>query len=275
MTSREWLAYYRQNRHDRLPIAWDEPLGELPGAVGYSIARYQLGESSDGRRLCRLARRTGDESYARAIVLLVREEQEHAHLLGRILDRFSIPHLSLHWSDWLFRRGRHLLGFYQEIMVLLMAEIVALKYYSVLWNGTTDAALRRVCEQILHDEKFHLRFHCEALHRLFGSAPRAVGAVLTAMFAVASAVATWDHRKALDALGCSSQEFLDESWQNFAAARQAIVTGEAFVWSRATQRVEAPVPMVSPPARGPEVLVFAQTVIQCARRAIRQALAAR
>jgi hypothetical protein len=41
-------------------------------------------------------------------------------------------------------------------------------------------------------------------------------------------------------LGASSEEFLSESWLNFAAARQSIFTGEAFVWSAAAGAVEAP-----------------------------------
>ena len=172
MNSQEWLAYYRQNRHDRMPVAWDEPVcvpSATYAALARSLARFQLGESSNGRRLrrraWRLAARTGDTAYPQAIELFIGEEQEHSRLLGRMLERLQAPRLRRHWSDWLFRRGRHLLGFYEEVAVLLMAEIVTLKYYSVLWNGIRDPALRRVCEQILHDEKFHVRFHCEYLHR--------------------------------------------------------------------------------------------------------------
>src|SRR5439155_572372 len=142
MNSTEWRAYYRQNRADRLPVAWDEPVGAVAGAVCESVARFQLGESSEGRRLRALAWRTGDDAYAEAIDLFIEEEQEHARLLGLVLDRWAARRLRRHWSDWLFRRCRHLLGFYEEIAVLLMAEIVALKYYSVLWNGSRDAAVQ-------------------------------------------------------------------------------------------------------------------------------------
>ena len=279
MNSQEWRAYYEQNRRDRLPVAWDKPVrvtAATRGPLTRSVARFQLGESSDGRRLRRLAQRTGDDAYAVAIELFIGEEQEHARLLGKVLDRLEAPRLKRHWSDWLFRRCRHLLGFYEELAVLLMAEIVALKYYSVLWNGTPDAALRRVCKQILHDEKFHVRFHCEYLHRQLARSPRLAAAVLTAMFAGASAVVAWDHRDALVALGSSAEDFLDESWRNFAAVRQAIVTGEAFVWSRATQRVESP-SAAPTPRRTPwaEAFNFVHTVTQCALRAWRQAVAVR
>ena len=136
--------------------------------------------------------------------------------------------------------------------------------------------MRRVCEQILHDEKFHVRFHCEYLHRRLARSPRLAAAVLTAMFAGASAVVAWDHREALVALGSSAEDFLDESWRNFAAARQAIVTGEVFVWSRATQRVESPSSAhASRHTRWAEMFEFAHTVAQCGLRAWRQAIAAR
>jgi hypothetical protein len=267
MNSAEWRAYYRQNRLDRLPVAWDAPVGAVARAVRVSVARFQLGESSEGRRLRALAWRTGDAAYAEAIELFIREEQEHARLLGTVLDRWEARQLRRHWSDWLFRRCRHLLGFYEEIAVLLMAEIVALKYYSVLWNGTRDAAVQRVCEQMLHDEKFHVRFHCEYLHHRFGGR-RWAGRLLTAMFAGASAVVAWNHRAALVALGSSAEDFLDDSWRNFAAARQAILTGEAFVWSRATQQAEAPAVLpATRPATWAEILDFARTVAQCGWRA--------
>ncbi|MEI6083357.1 MAG: ferritin-like domain-containing protein [Verrucomicrobiota bacterium] len=254
MNSRDWLEYYRQNRRDRLPIAWDQPIrgaAVVQAGVARSLARFQLGESSEGTRLRqaahRLARRTGDSAYAEAIELFISEEQEHARLLGVALNRFAVPRLRHHWSDWLFRRCRHGLGFYEEIMVLLMAEIVALKYYSVVRDGTADSALQRVCDQILHDEKFHVRFHCEYLHRWLAVRPpvvqRLAGWGLAVLFAGASTVVAWDHRAAFAALGSSAEEFLDDSWENFAAVRQAILTGEAFVWSRKLRRVESPAPV--------------------------------
>src|SRR5437867_1207064 len=143
MTSTEWLAYFRQNRLDRLPVAWDEPVAVTAparAALERSVARFQLGESSDGRRLrrrvWRLAGRTGDIAYAQAIELFIGEEQEHSRLLGRMLERLQAPRLRRHWSDWLFRRGRHLLGFYEEIGVLLMPGSGRWNIKGFRWTGT-------------------------------------------------------------------------------------------------------------------------------------------
>lgn len=271
MNSREWRDYFRQNRQDQIPVGWDEPVDVAAGArpaLTRSLARFQLGESSEGRWLRRRVRQTGDAEYAEAIALFIGEEQKHAQLLARALERLGAARLRRHWSDSLFRLCRHLPGFYGEISVLLMAEIVSLKYYSAVWNGTADAALRRVCEQILHDEKFHVRFHCEYLHRRWGRR-RFIAPVLTAMFARASAFVAWDHREALWVLGSSPEDFLEDSWANFAAARHAIVTGEPFVWSRTAQRVESPaVPPVRPRPSWAEAVAVVRRVMRLTRRAL-------
>jgi hypothetical protein len=196
------------------------------------LACFQLGESSDGRRLRRLARRTGDALYAEAIELFIAEEQEHARLLGKILDRFAAPRLHRHWSHWLFRHCRHMAGLHAEIVVLLMAEIAGMKYYGMARDGIDDAAVRRVCEQFLHDEEFHVRFHCEYLHRWLAGRSRPTRWLawrgLTWLFAGAMTVVAWDHRDALIAMGGSSKEYLAGAWLDFAAARSAVFTGEAF-----------------------------------------------
>jgi len=260
MNSTEWLAYFQQNQRDRVPISWHEGTRvcrHLRGPLARSLARFQLGESSDGARLRRAARRvaerTGDCEYAEAIGLFISEEQEHARLLANVLSGMATPLLRRHWSDWLFRRCRHLLGFYQEISVLLMAEIVALKYYSVVRGGAENSVIEKVCDQILYDEKFHVRFHCEYLQRVLVKRPswfrRSCWCALTGMFAGASVVVAWDHRRAFAALGSSWEEFLRESWLNFAAARHSIFTGEPFIWSAAAGVIESPIEAVAAQAQ--------------------------
>ena len=252
MSSTEWLSYFQQNQFDRMPITWHEGVHvcrHLRRPLASSLARFQLGESSDGSRLLaaasRVAAKTGDGDYRDAIVLFIAEEQEHSRLLARLLEQMQWPRLRCHWTDKWFRRCRHLLGLYEEISVLLMAEIVALKYYSVVRHGAGDELTARVCEQILHDEKFHIRFHCEYLYCALKERPALVRAGcwcgLGLMFAAANTLVACNHRTALVALGCSSREFLRDSWANFVAARCAIHSGEAFAWSDAGPQV-APQP---------------------------------
>src|SRR6266481_6217842 len=254
MNTADWLAYFRQNQLDRRGIAWHEGLSldpRLHGPLARSLARFQLGESSNGTRLLAAARRlsekTGDPFYPRTIALFIAEEQEHSRLLARVLQQMHAPLLPRHWTDSLFRRCRHLLGFYEEIAVLLMAEIIALKYYGIIRQRCGAPVLEVVCEQILADEKFHVRFHCERLHQVI--APRcwpiraACWTMLSAMFAGASTVVAWDHRRAFAALGSSSVEFLRDSWANFFAARKAIFGGTPFARDAADQ-----VPAAASPA---------------------------
>src|ERR1039458_6158260 len=115
MNSIDWLAYFRQNRLDRRGVAWHEGIlldPRLRGPLVRSLARFQLGESSDGARLLaaarRLSRKTGDEAYSEAIALFIAEEQEHSRLLAKVLELMNVPLLRRHWTDSLFRRCRHL-----------------------------------------------------------------------------------------------------------------------------------------------------------------------
>jgi hypothetical protein len=246
MNTNDWLAYFRQNQLDRRGIAWHEGISvdpRLHGPLARSLARFQLGESSNGTRLLTAARqlseRTGDRFYPNTIALFIAEEQEHSRLLAKVLQLMHAPLLPRHWTDSLFRRCRHLLGFYEEIAVLLMAEIIALKYYGVIRQRCRAPVLEIVCEQILADEKFHVRFHCERLHQVI--APRcwpiraACWGALSMMFAVASTIVAWDHRRAFTALGSSAVEFLWDSWLNFFAARRAIFDGTPFARDAADQ----------------------------------------
>ena len=246
MNTSDWLAYFRQNQLDRRGIAWHEGISlnpRLREPLARSLARFQLGESSNGTCLLAAARqlseRTGDPFYPRTIALFIAEEQEHSRLLAKVLQQMQAPLLPRHWTDSLFRRCRHLLGFYEEIAVLLMAEIIALKYYGVIRQGCRAPVLEVVCEQILADEKFHVRFHCERLHQVI--APRcwpiraACWGALSVMFAVASTVVAWDHRHAFAALGSSAVDFLRDSWLNFFAARKAIFNGAPFARDAADQ----------------------------------------
>src|SRR5205814_12322 len=83
----EWLAYFRRNRDQLLPIPW-EASGELDAierrAIARSVQAFQLGEQSEGHHLMRYARRhadeTGDPDYVETTRLFIAEEQRHARL---------------------------------------------------------------------------------------------------------------------------------------------------------------------------------------------------
>ena len=234
MNSSEWLAYFRQNRRDRMPVVWEPrvPVPEkLRAELGRSLAKFQLAESSAGLHLRAAAARTGDRDYASAIELFVVEEAEHARLLARVLDLLETRPLSRHWADTWGRRARRLAGLYSEVVVLLAAEVILLRFYGTVRRGVRQPAIAAVCGQILHDQKFHVRFHCESLHGQFAGNRLVRGLfcyALTAVFTAGSLVVAWDHRRTLAAVGCSAGEFLAGAWRNFRAARDAVYYGRPF-----------------------------------------------
>ena len=172
-SSEEWLAYFRRNTETLLPIPWSNGASLTPRekqTIYRSIQKFQLGESSEGNHLRCLARvyaaRTGDIAYGEAMELFIKEEQRHAHDLGRFMDLAEIPRTTSHWSDRVFRSLRTMGNLEMMLSVLLVAELIANVYYVALRDATDSPALHQLCQQILHDEEQHVHFHVKQLARL-------------------------------------------------------------------------------------------------------------
>lgn len=146
----------------------------LHPAVWASIQRFQVGEDGDGANLVGKAEEAGDGDYAQAVRLFVAEEQNHARLIARLLAAGGAPTLPGHWSDTVFVRLRRLMGLRMELLVLMIAEVVALRYYRALHDGADDALTSDVASRILSDEQRHVPFHCERLRASLTELPRAV-----------------------------------------------------------------------------------------------------
>jgi hypothetical protein len=145
------------------------------------------------------------------IDLFIKEEQEHARLMACVLDKLEAPLLRRHWSDGCFILLRRMFGLKHELLVLLMPEIIAKRYFRALRDGSRDEILRTVFGQILHDEEGHLAFHVDFLQRAFArlSVPgRLVLRVLWRLvFRLACLVVILDHRAILRGVGVSSAAF--------------------------------------------------------------------
>jgi hypothetical protein len=61
-----------------------------------------------------------------------------------------------------------------ELLVLMIAEVVALRYYRALRDGTDDSLTADVAGRILSDEQRHVPFHCERLHASLAELPHAM-----------------------------------------------------------------------------------------------------
>ncbi|MEW9534659.1 ferritin-like domain-containing protein [Microbispora sp. NPDC049125] len=193
----------------------------LDPALVRSLQRFQVGESGDGRGLIGKAGGAGDPVYAEAIRLFVAEECEHARLLGRLLLAAGATTIAGHWSDTAFVRVRRLLGLRTELMVLMLAEVVALGYYRAVRDGVRDPLATDVAARILSDELRHVPFHCERLRRSFRTTSRPYRAVASALWwlllAGALTVVVLDHSQAVSGLGVSRTGFAREVLAAFRA----------------------------------------------------------
>ena len=192
-----------------------------------SVRRFQLGESGDGQQLLRNAERAGDPEYVRAISLFVAEEQQHAELLLRLLSHLGGTPMSSHWSDAVFVRLRRLLGLRTELMVLSVAEVVALSYYGGLSSAGPDPVIRAVAARIVDDEHAHVRFQRDRLQSAFADSPtplRVMALVGWWVVAIgATVVVAFDHRGLLDAIGYPRTRFIRDVLADFAPLAAAVM----------------------------------------------------
>ncbi|HET6261688.1 MAG TPA: ferritin-like domain-containing protein [Chloroflexia bacterium] len=210
----DWVEHFARNRAGRINIPWELGVHVAPhlrATLASSLQRFQIGESGDGSHLRRVAARTGDRQYALAVAAFVREEQEHAAILARVLGCLETPLLERHWSNGCFRLICLVCGLRTELLVLLVAEIVAKRYYGLLLESVPDPVIGAICRQILHDEAGHIAFHCHALRptlaRLPVPAQWAVRAAWRAFFGAVCLLVAYDHRVLLRATGCSPAAF--------------------------------------------------------------------
>jgi len=134
--------------------------------------------------------------------------------MGIILRELNAPLLKSHWSDRCFVFMRQLFGLHQELMVLLLPEMIAKRYFRALHDGTSNPVLRAVFSQIARDEDGHLAFHIEYLRRAFEkmsfSRRIAVLIVWRLIFRATCVAVMLDHRAVLRAVGMEPRQFWDD-----------------------------------------------------------------
>lgn len=234
MTFDAWLTYYARNpdRQARLDavIDWTRPTPLTDAdraAIARSLQRFELGEAGDGARLLAKADRAGDPTYAAALRLFVAEEQRHSALFGRALDHLGWPRLSSHWSDAAFTGLRRALGLRTELALFLVAEVVALHYFTAL-ERCADEQVARMATRILADEREHVRFQVHRLHDGFAGTAAPVRAAVRCLWwpvAVgAAAVVAVDHRAALRVCGVRPWTLFGRAVRDFARASRTALT---------------------------------------------------
>ncbi|MEU8028823.1 ferritin-like domain-containing protein [Streptomyces sp. NPDC049099] len=226
----------RERRHAQGDPDWGQS-ATLHPAVWASIQRFQVGEDGDGANLVGKADEAGDGDYAQAVRLFVAEEQNHARLLARLLAAGGVPTLTGHWSDTAFVRLRRLMGLRMELLVLMIAEVVALRYYRALREGTDDALTSDVAGRILADEQRHVPFHCERLHASLAELPRVMRRPVMSLWRLlllaVSLVVAVDHGPALRRLGIGRLRFLADVAASSGAVVSAVLAPRPDAWTSA------------------------------------------
>jgi hypothetical protein len=235
----KWIRQFedeRERRHAQGDPDWERG-ATLHRAVWASIQRFQVGEDGDGANLVGKADEAGDADYAQAVRLFVAEEQNHARLLARLLEAGGMPTLKGHWSDTFFVRLRRLMVLRTELLVLMVAEVVALRYYRALRDGADDSLTSEVAGRILADEQRHVPFHSRRLHDSLAELPRAVRRPVMALWQLlllaASFVVALDHGPALRRLGLGRLRFLADVMGSSRAVVAAVLSPRTDAWSSA------------------------------------------
>jgi hypothetical protein len=224
-SSEEWCRYFARNDRNLRVIQWelgaDAPRRQIARIVP-SLRGWQLGETSEGRHLMRVAAKyaesMNDPAFVDATGYFIREEQRHGETLGRFLDLAGVPRARFNWGDGLFRFARYFLA-NMEVWAtpVVMVETHAMVYYHALSRATSSRVLRTICQQILCDEVPHIRFQCErlaALHRGRSAMLMGLTRLGHRVFFTLITLAVWvGHRRALRAGGYDFYDFWRSVWR--------------------------------------------------------------
>ncbi|MDH3707840.1 MAG: ferritin-like domain-containing protein [Acidimicrobiia bacterium] len=208
----------RAGRHRAITSVDTGDLGQAAAeALGRSLSTFQVGESGTGEHLFAAAEAAGvDDDYLDALGSFVGEEQEHARLLAVVLDAMEVPLRSSHWTDRVFVAVRRVKSLRAEVLTLLVAEVIALRYYSALRDGIECAPLGEVFARIHEDEVMHVDFHAETLpvhlHRFSPPVFAIVRLLWNTLVTVTSILVALDHTAALRQAGLGRRRFVADVW---------------------------------------------------------------
>lgn len=229
----QWQQYFLGNRDHFVHLEWKDSqtlTAQEKQNISQSVRQFQRGEHSEGKHFLQFAQRMQDTSYIETVKLFIKEEQDHAAILGKFMEAEGIPKLGRDWLDTIFRRLRKLAGLEGSVTVLLTAEIIAMVYYKALYNATRSAILKQICLQVLKDEEMHLRFQSYTLECLYKRKAgftsifsRTVHYVLVA--GTILMVWLW-HYKVLRSGGYSFLQYAGDVWKEFIRCRH-MMTGKS------------------------------------------------
>ena len=205
-----WLSHFQRNRQRPLPprAAIEDLTPAAAAALAWSLARFQIGETGEGRIVGAVVRAQMagiDDDYRRALALFIAEEGRHAHILAGLVRTFGGQLLASTWTERVFVHLRRLAGVRTKLLVMFAAEVIGIGFYDALAGALPPGPARRALASIAADERAHFVFH-RRFFRL--QAPRGwrralFRAAWVVIASAAGAVVLWDHRRTLNVLGVS------------------------------------------------------------------------
>jgi hypothetical protein len=170
---RIWLNHFEYHAQHLRCVPEELPdvlTGRERALIARSLATFQLGEYSTGRRLMSAARRFAHlhdrPELARIMELFVREQRRHADLLREFMTDHGMRVRNHSPTDLAFRGIRRLAGFELYLHVLVAAELIGNIYYRALETVTGCRRLKILCRTLVADELAHIGFESVLLREL-------------------------------------------------------------------------------------------------------------
>ena len=276
-----WRRHFERNARRALP-AVEIPEG-LPARLTRSLAKFQLGETGEGRIVGEIRRSTMagiDDDYKESLALFVKEEGRHARILAGIVKGMGGTLLGREWTERLFTHGRRMMGMRTKLMTLLAAEVVGIGFYGLTARSLPPGSLRATLEQIAGDEAAHLAFHCD-FFRTQARTRVGRGVFLAGWWTLggtACALVLLEHGPTLAELGVPRRETARRYWHLLRGVARDVTSEGANAQSRmqsVTSRVPVPRRSAMPTVRliptnhrasGPKPIAVASASVGGSRR---------
>ncbi|MBK7857801.1 MAG: ferritin-like domain-containing protein [Archangiaceae bacterium] len=222
MTFQTFRAHFEANRGRPVPPVTPPALPEAQRALlASSLARFQLGETGEGRiasQIDRVQLPGVDADYRAALKLFVAEEGRHAGILARMVNALNGRLLGQSGSHYLFLVARRLIGVRFKLLVMLAAEVIAVGFYGLLAGALPESELKDALGQVGDDERAHFDFHCAFLRQQSLALrlcwwPLALASALTVLI---------DHRATLRGFGISMRAAWAELHHHIARGARAL-----------------------------------------------------
>jgi len=235
-TTQKWIEHFQSNL-TKQRVNWElypTTSKQEIETILYSLQAWQLGETSDGSHLLKVAEkyaeRFNDRYYVDAVRLFIKEEQKHGKNLGEYLYRIGQSKIQKDWGDTLFRSIRY---FNSSIelwtLSVIVVESTAQIFYQSLKDATGCELLKQICTDILVDEAYHIEFQMERLQKLYESKSflkKFVFAKMATVFFFITVIIVWlAHRKLFVAGGNNFTKYLTRIKYKHAKTIKRIIIG--------------------------------------------------